>query len=131
MAGRVTPLRWAVVIVDLEPAAMGHEQRGQRRALVVSHEAFHASGMATVCPISAREPRYPGEVAIPVGQAGQTKDNVVLCHQVRTIDLARVSTVEIGGRTQFVTDPVIRKQVRAALARQFGLDISAATDGSA
>lgn len=122
--------RWAVVIVDLEPGSVGHEQRGQRRALVVSHEAFHASGMATVCPISARGPRYPGEVAVPVGEAGQTKDGVVLCHQVRTIDLARVSTVEIGGRTQFVMDPAIRRRVRAALSRQLGLDIPAALDGS-
>jgi len=131
MAVRVTPLRWAVVIVDLEPGTVGHEQRGQRRALVVSHEAFHASGMATVCPISAREPRYPGEVAVPAGHAGQMKNGVVLCHQVRTIDLARVSALEIAGRTQFVTDPAIRQQVRAALARQLGLDIPAGLDGSA
>jgi mRNA-degrading endonuclease toxin of MazEF toxin-antitoxin module len=120
-----------VVIVDLEPGTVGHEQRGQRRALVVSHEAFHASGMATVCPISAREPRYPGEVAVPAGHAGQTKDGVVLCHQVRTIDLARVSALEIAGLTQFVTDPVIRRRVRTALARQLGLDIPAGLDGSA
>ena len=131
MAVRVTPLRWAVVIVDLEAGTVGHEQRGQRRALVVSHEAFHASGMATVCPISAREPRYPGEVAVPAGHAGQTKDGVVLCHQVRTIDLARVSALEIAGLTQFVTDPVIRRRVRTALARQLGLDIPAGLDGSA
>jgi mRNA interferase MazF len=120
-----------VVIVDLEPGTVGHEQQGKRRALVVSHEAFHASGMATVCPISAREPRYPGEVAIPSGHAGQTKDGAILCHQVRTIDLARVSAVEIAGRPQFVTEPGLRKQVRAALARQLGLDVPAAVDGSA
>jgi len=70
-------------------------------------------------------------VAVPAGHAGQTKDAVVLCHQVRTIDLARVSALEIGGRTQLVTDPAIRQQVRAALARQLGLDIPAGLDGSA
>jgi mRNA-degrading endonuclease toxin of MazEF toxin-antitoxin module len=97
----------------------------------VSHEAFHGSGMATVCPISAREPRYPGEVVIPAGHAGQTKDAVVLCHQVRTIDLARVATFDVGGRPQCVTDPALRRQVRAALARQLGLDVPAPVDGSA
>jgi len=56
---------------------------------------------------------------------------VVLCHQVRTIDLARVSALKIGGRTQLVTDPAIRRQVRTALARQLGLDIPARLDGSA
>ena len=130
MARGVTTLRWAVVIVDLEPGTVGHEQRGQRRALVVSHEAFHGSGMATVCPISARAPRYPGEVAIPAGHAGQTRDAVVLCHQVRTIDLTRVTTFDIGGRAQFATDPALRAGVRAALARQLGLDVPAGMDGA-
>ena len=124
-------LRWGVVIVDLEPGTVGHEQQGRRRALVVSHEAFHASGMATVCPISAREPQYPGEVAIPSGHAGQTKDGAILCHQVRTIDLERITALEIAGRPQFVTEPAIRTQVRTALARQLGLDIPAVVDGAA
>jgi mRNA-degrading endonuclease toxin of MazEF toxin-antitoxin module len=126
----VSSLRWAVVIVDLEPGTVGHEQRGQRRALVVSHEPFHGSGMATVCPISAREPRYPGEVAIPAGHAGQTNAAAILCHQVRTIDLSRVTTFDIGGRAQFVTEPALRGRVRAALARQLGLDVPAGLDGA-
>ena len=62
-------LRWSVVIVDFDPV-VGHEQAGQRRALVVSYEPFHRSGMAAVCPITTREPKYPGEVAIPAGHAG-------------------------------------------------------------
>lgn len=131
MAGRVSSLRWAIVIVDLEPGTRGHEQQGRRRALVVSNEAFHQSGMATVCPISAREARYPGEIPIPAGQAGQTKGAVVLCHQVRTVDLQRVSSFSIGGEVQVVTDPMVRRAVRAALAHQLGLDIPPAMDGAA
>lgn len=131
MARGVKVLRWAVVLVDLEPGTVGHEQRGQRRALVVSYESFHASGMATVCPISAREPKYPGEVVLGAGHAGQTRDAVILCHQVRTIDLSRVTTFDLGGATQYATDPTVRRQVRAALARHFGLDIPAIADGAA
>jgi len=124
-----TPLRWAIVLVDLDPT-VGHEQAGQRRALVVSYEAFHRSGMATVCPISAREARYPGEVPIRMGQAGQTKDAVILCHQLRTIDLSRLTASQIGGRVQSVTDSSLRRQVRSGLARQLGLDLSPAADGA-
>ena len=51
--------------------------------------------------------------------------------QVRTIDWARVSAVEIAGRPQFVTEPAIRTQVRTALARQLGIDIPAVVDGAA
>ena len=87
--------------------------------------------MATVCPISARSPRYPGEIAIPRGHAGQTMDAVILCHQLRTIDLARVTTFEVAGRTQWVTDAAIRSRVRYALARHLGLDIPLDVDSAA
>jgi len=122
--------RWSIVIADLDPT-VGHEQRGRRRVLVVSYEPFHRSGMATVCPISARPPRYPGEVALPKGHAGQTKDAVVLCHQLRTVDLGRVTSFEVGGVPQLVTDPSIRGQVRAAIAHHLGLDVRASLDGAA
>lgn len=118
-----------MVLVDFDPT-VGHEQAGQRRAVVVSYEAFHASGMAAVCPVSAREPRYPGEIAVPSGQAGQTRDTVILCHQLRTIDLARVTTYELAGSPHFVTDPAIRQAVRAALAHHLGLDLPGAVDGA-
>jgi mRNA-degrading endonuclease toxin of MazEF toxin-antitoxin module len=118
------------VLVDFDPS-VGHEQAGQRRALVVSYEAFHSSGMAAVCPISARGPKYPGEVPIPIGQAGQTKDAVILCHQLRTIDLARVTTFELAGQAQHVSDPAIRRSVRTALAHHLGLDLPSVADGAA
>ena len=121
------PLRWAIVIVDFDPT-VGHEQRGRRRALVVSYEPFHRSGLATVCPITTRGPKYPGEVRIP---AGQTADGLILVHQLRTIDLRRITALEIGGAIQYVTSGAVRRTVRAALAHQLGLDIPAAADGAA
>jgi mRNA interferase MazF len=123
-------LRWAVVLIDFDPAR-GHEQEGTRRALVVSYESFHRSGMATVCPITTRDPKYPGEVRIPRGHGGQTKDGLILCHQVRTVDLDRVTAFELGGRVQYVTDPDIRQRVRNALLHQLGLDLPATADGAA
>ena len=124
------PLRWSIVIASLDPT-VGHEQRRRRRVLVVSYEAFHRSGLAAICPISARPPRYPGEVALPRGHAGQTEDAVILCHQLRTVDLERVTSFEIGGEPQRLSDPLIRGQVRAALAHQLGLDIRTPLDGAA
>jgi len=122
--------RWSVVILDLDPT-IGHEQAGRRRALVVSYGPFHRSGMATVCPITGRTPKYPGEVPMPAGHAGQTLDGAILVHQVRTIDLRRVTALAIGGVSQQVTDPTIRREVRRALAHHLGLDVPAAADGAA
>ena len=121
--------RWGIVLIDFDPT-VGHEQAGTRRALIVSRDPFHRSGMVTVCPISARLPKYPAEVAIPSGHAGQTLDGSILCHQVRTIDLRRVTALEIGGRQHVVSDPGIRAEVRATLARHLGLDLPPVVDGA-
>ncbi len=127
MAGLSAPLRWSVVIVDLDPV-QGHEQAGERRALVVSYEPFHRSGLATVCPITAAraEARYPGDVPIPAGEAGQTRSGVILTSQVRTISLWRVRSASVG----VVHDPRIRRAVRIGLAHHLGLDIPALADGA-
>jgi mRNA interferase MazF len=119
------PLRWAVVLVALDPV-QGHEQAGTRPALVVSYEPFHRSGLVTVCPVtSARaEARYPGDVPIPAGAAGLTWASVVLTGQLRTISRRRIG----GGALGYLTDPHLRRQVRAALAHHLGLDIPAVTD---
>jgi len=127
VAGLIGPLRWSVVIVDLDPV-QGHEQAGERRAVVVSYEPFHRSGLATVCPITAArsEPRYPGDVPIRAGEGGQTRDGVILSSQVRTISLGRVRSAPIG----VIQDPAVRRAVRASLAHHLGLDIPAIADGA-
>ena len=127
------PLRWAVVSVELGPTE-GQDQAGSRRALVVSYEAFHRSGLLTVCPITTarQRPRYPGEVAIPAGEGAQTKDGLILCAQVRTIPVRRLrasGTLPDGGIV-YVADPRIRSAVRAALRHHLGLDIPPLSDGA-
>lgn len=86
--------------------------------------------MATVCPITTRPRRYPGEVPIPEGHAGQTKDGLILVHQVRTLDLARVQAYVIGGAVQYVVDPSVRGAVRSSLAHHLGQDIPSSADGA-
>jgi len=54
----------------------------------------------------------------------------VLVHQVRTIDLRRVTAFTLGGSVQYVSDRVIRGAIRAALAHHLGLDVPAAADGA-
>lgn len=127
MAGLTSGLRWSVVIVELDPVK-GHEQAGRRRALVVSYEPFHRSGLATVCPITAArsEARYPGDVPIPAGEAGQTRDGVIVVSQLRTISLARVRSAPLG----VITDRGRRRAVRRALAHHLGLDVPGIADGA-
>jgi mRNA-degrading endonuclease toxin of MazEF toxin-antitoxin module len=126
-----TPLRWAVVMATLDPIE-GQEQAGRRPVLIVSYEPFHASRLITVCPISARAPRYHNEVPIPAGHAGQDKDGVILTYHIRTIFMGRVFAWERvpGQGVQYVTDPSIRAGVRAAISVHVGLDIPPDEDGA-
>lgn len=121
-------LRWSVVVVDLDPLE-GHEQAGRRRALVVSYEPFHRSGLMTVCPITAARTvvRYAGDVPIARGEAGQTEAAIVICSQVRTISIARIHGTPLG----VVTNPGTRSAVRMALAHHLGLDVPGRLDGAA
>jgi len=127
------PLRWAVLAFDFDPQE-GHEQGGQRRGLIVSYEPLHRSGVVTVCPITAAEGRHPRDldVAIPVGEAGQTKTGHIICSQVRTISVLRArSSLQSGQGVRYVTDQQIRSAVRQSLAIQLGLDIPGLEDGAA
>ena len=128
MAAHVRRLRWAVLLLNFDPVR-GHEQGGERRALVVSYEPLHSAGMIAVCPVTAAkaEPARPAEVRIPVGEAGQTKPGVILCHQVRTVSLLRAKP---DGPVRYLTNPDIRAQVREALAMHLGLDIPGGSDGA-
>ena len=124
----IGPLRWGIVVVALDPV-QGHEQAGTRRALVVSYEPFHRSGLVTVCPVTAAraDARYPGEVALPIGLAGQAKAGVILCSQVRTISIRRIRGAPHG----YLSDPGLRRKVRVALAHHLGLDIPTVVDAPA
>jgi mRNA-degrading endonuclease toxin of MazEF toxin-antitoxin module len=117
-----------VLLLNLDPV-QGHEQGGERRGLVVSYEPLHAAGMIAVCPVTAArtEPVRPAEVRIPVGEAGQTKPGLILCHQIRTMSLLRAKP---DGAVRYVTDPDIRARVREALAMHLGLDIPGLRDGA-
>src|SRR2546425_11250665 len=99
-------------MVALDPVE-GHEQAGTRRALVVSYEPFHRSGLMTVCPITAAraDARYPADVPLPASMAGQTKPGVVICSRVRTISMRHIRGAPLG----FLTEPALRRQVRRAL----------------
>ncbi len=81
------PKRGDIVRLDFDPAA-GHEQQGTRPALVLSPEAFNAFGMALACPITRGGAFARGKAwTVLLGGVGLTTDGVVLCNQVRTLDL--------------------------------------------
>ncbi len=80
---RSFPERGDLVYINFDPQS-GHEQAGERPAIVISPYEFNIhTGFAVVCPITNQEKGYPFEVPLP-------KDlkisGVVLADQVKSLD---------------------------------------------
>ena len=72
-----------VVWVNMNPKA-GHEQEGQRPALVLSPAAYNGKvGLAILCPITNRIKGYPFEVLIPPSLA---VTGAILSDQIKSLD---------------------------------------------
>ncbi|MFF7707861.1 type II toxin-antitoxin system ChpB family toxin [Pseudomonas sp. NPDC007930] len=80
--------RGDIVRVNLNPTE-GREQQGDfRPALVLTPAAYNATGLAVVAPITqgGDHARYAG-FAVPLCGGGTQTQGVVLCNQIRSLDL--------------------------------------------
>ena len=73
--------------VDLDPTR-GREQANPRHVLILTPKAFHALGIPIVAPIMqggdfARDRGF----AVPLAGAGTKASGVILCNQLRALDL--------------------------------------------
>jgi mRNA interferase MazF len=82
MAGYI-PHRGDLIALTFDPQS-GHEQKGRRPALVVSHYLFNKhTGLAIVCPITTTERNFPFHVRI----TGSPKvTGFVMVEQVKSVD---------------------------------------------
>lgn len=89
--------RGDVFVAELRPRS-GSEQKGRRPVLVVSHDGFNTAPSwrsAIVVPLStskAQAKRGPTAVFLPKGVGGLRRDGVAICHQVTTLDRAKLTT---------------------------------------
>ena len=87
------PRRGELITLTFDPQS-GHERRGRRPALVVSHDLFNKhTGLCVACPITSTLRDYPFHVAIPAG-AGVT--GFVMVEQVQSIDFQSRKAKRIG-----------------------------------
>ena len=92
--------RGEIYWADLVPRS-GSEQTGRRPVIILSHDGFNQTPgwkSIVVVPIStsaSQGKRGPTVVALPGGSAGLTKMCLAVCHQVTTLDRAKL-TRKIG-----------------------------------
>jgi len=115
----VSVRRWSMWLADLDPV-VGSEQGKKRPVLVVSSTRLNdILPVVNVLPVTSRKSNrrvYPNEALLPSGMAGLTKDSIVLCYQIRTIDKQRLAR-EFGT----LDDIQLRQVVLDALSFQLGL----------
>lgn len=88
--------RGDVFWAELSPRS-GSEQSGRRPVVIVSHDGFNQveewrSIIVVPLTTAARQRRRgPSAVPLPKGAAGIRQESVVLCHQVTTLDRAKLN----------------------------------------
>ena len=99
-----------VVWLEFDPQA-GHEQAGQRLAVVLSPSTYNGkTGLMVCCPLSTQIQGYPFEVTAHVGgQAG-----VVLADQVKSLDW-KVRRANKKGTLEETVLAEVRAKVKALL----------------
>lgn len=83
---KYTPKRGDIIWMSFDPT-LGHEQRGQRPAVVLSNSKYNrVTGLALVCPITNKAKGFVGEIPLPVGMNVQ---GVILSNHIRGVDWAK------------------------------------------
>ena len=107
---RVKFNRGDIVRLNLNPTA-GREQQGDfRPALIISPGAFNVSGLVLIAPItqSGDFARYAG-FAVTLSGSGTETQGVVLCNQIRTVDLEARGAKRVESLPEIVMDDVLAR----------------------
>lgn len=81
---------------NLAPCS-GSEQSGRRPVIIISHDAFNQTRSwrsIIVVPVSTstgQKSRGPTVVALPADMTGLPNDSVAICHQITTLDRAKLT----------------------------------------
>jgi len=97
--GSLFPHRGDVVEIILDPT-VGTEIRKTRPCVVVSNNrANEFSPQLTVVPLTAYSPKkaaVPVCVGVPAGEGGLSKQSIINCSQIRTVDKQRARGAPLG-----------------------------------
>ena len=83
MVKKYIPKQGGVVFLNFNPTK-GHEQKGKRPAVVISHDVFNEhTKMVMVCPVTSNDKYFPTHYILE-----DTKNiyGAVLCEHIRSID---------------------------------------------
>ena len=108
------PSRRDVWLVNLNPTR-GHEQAGQRPALIVSTDLFNhgPAGLVVVVPLTTRHKGIPLHVAVEPPEDGVRETSYAKCEDVRSISVERM--IEAWGSVSPATMAAVEDRLRILL----------------
>lgn len=105
------PRRGEVWLVCFDPT-LGREQAGVRPALILSVDQFNSSAaeLVTVLPITSKPRAVRTRIMIKPPEAGLSMISYVICEQVRTISIQRLtkSTGMVSAATMNAVETTVR-----------------------
>ena len=114
--------RGDVVEIILDPT-VGTEIRKTRPCVVISNNrANEFSPQLTVVPVTSYSPKktaIPVCVEVPVGEGGLSKQSIINCSQIRTVDKQRTREAPLG-----TLSSITLQKVDQALKIHLALDFS-------
>ena len=113
--------KWNIFLANLNPV-IGSEQGKTRPVLVISEEDINQIlSVVNILPITSRKPKrlkiYPNEVLITSAESGLSKESIILCYQIRTLDKKRLIK-KLGN----INDSFVQEKIYEALYFQLGLE---------
>lgn len=112
--------KWSIFRANLDPV-IGSEQGKSRPVLVISEDEINELlNTVNIIPITSRKTGrkiYPNEVLIPANNFGLLNESILLCHQIRTIDLKRLSQ-QYG----HISDTNLQAEIIISLCFQLGIE---------
>ena len=109
-------VRGDIFIADLDPV-VGSEQGGVRPVLVVQNERGNRFSPTVICAaMTSRTGKHdlPTHVWIAARDSGLTRDSLVLCEQIRTLEKRRLRAR--AGRVEGLALERVNRALCAALA---------------
>jgi mRNA interferase MazF len=98
------PKRGDIIHLNFDPQA-GHEQMGNRPALVLSHTSFNRKmGFVFVCPISTTKRKNPFYVPIP---DSEKMTGIIMADQLRSLDYRARKAAFISRCPQVILQEVL------------------------
>ena len=111
--------KWSIYRANLDPV-IGSEQGKSRPVLIISEDEINELlNIVNVIPITTRKQGravYPNEALIPANNFGIQQESVILCHQIRTLDKKRLSSLY-----GHISDTTKQVEILDALCFQLGI----------